>query len=145
MACCCLPHFDLGWESPAAPCKSQRCWQPKSAAAHSPGEKICEKGAELSLPICFLFSLHLFLHLLSVRLCHKIHVWKPRNKKNFPFPFPISPSSRRRQFLVSEHLLKKGFSPAAPPFCSERIIWCQVSSAAIAAPIQHCNVQRDAW
>lgn len=152
MACCYLPHFDLGWESPAAPCKSQHCWQPKSSAAHSLEKKICEKGAELSLPICFLFSLYLLLHLLSVRLCHKIHVRERRAEKDFSFPFPTSPSPKRRHFQVFEHFLKKGFSPTpghpllSLPFDLDELYGVKCpQQPSIPAPVQHCNVQRDAW
>lgn len=124
MARCCLPHFDIERESPAAPSKSQHCWQPKSGAAHSPGKKICEKGAELSLPMCFLFSLHLFLHLLFVYLCQKIHVWVPRTEKDFPFPFPTSPPSREDICKYLSIFLQRAFLQLlAFPCCPSLLFW----------------------
>lgn len=137
MVSCCLPHSDLGWESPAAPCKSQHCWQPKSPAAHSPGKKICEKGVELPLPICFLFSLHLFIHLFSVCLRHKIHL-----RRIFLLPSSLPPPPREDTCKCLSISFKKGlFSSSWPPlavpsFCSGWIVRCQGSSAAIPAAVQ---------
>lgn len=150
MACCCLPHFNLGWESPAVPCKSQHCWQPKSGAAHSPGKKVCEKGAELSLPICFLFSLHLCLHLLFLYLCHKTHVWEPRTEKDFRFPFPTSPPSREDTSKCLSIFLQRAFLQLlAFPCCLSLFFWMNymVSSVHSSHPCSSPALQRagDAW
>lgn len=144
MVSCCLPHFDLGWESPAAPCKSQHCWQPKSAAAHSPGKKICEKGAELSLPICFLFSLHLFIHLFSVCLCHKIHV-----RRIFLLPSSLPPPTEDT-FQCLSISFKRAFLQFLASPCCPSLLFCMnckvprvLSSHPCSSP--DCNRQKDAW
>lgn len=70
VACCCTLRFNLGWESPAAPCKSQHCWQPKSAAAHSPGKDLWE-WCWAPLTLNYSILVNLFLHLFSAHLYHK--------------------------------------------------------------------------
>lgn len=146
MARCCLPHFDIERESPAAPSKSQHCWQPKSGAAHSPGKKICEKGAELSYPCAFcshyIYSFTCFLFISVTKfMCECLEL-----RRIFLFPSPL-PLPQEKTFVSIWAFSYKGLfssswpSLAVPPFCSGWIIWCQVSTAAIPALVQHCNVQ----
>lgn len=62
----------------------------------------------------------------------------------FPSPFPLP---QEKTLLSIWAFSYKGLfsnswpSLAVPPSCSGWIIWCQVSTAAIPAPVQHFNVQ----
>lgn len=75
---------------------------------------------------------------------------RPQRWEGFCFSIPHFPLPKEKTLLSVWAFPQKGLfsnswpSLAVPPFFYGWIIRCQLSSAAIPAPVQHCNVQRDA-
>lgn len=112
MVCCCIPLFDLGWESPAAPCKSQHCWQPNQQQLILLGKRFVRKVLSSPYPYAFcshyIYSFTCFLFISVTKfMCES-----PELRKISLF-LPLLSPPPREDTKVFEHFLKKGFSP--PP------------------------------
>lgn len=152
MVCCCIPLFDLGWESPAAPCKSQHCWQPNQQQLILLGKRFVRKVLSSPYPYAFcshyIYSFTCFLFISVTKfMCES-----PELRKISLF-LPLLPPPPREDTLKCLSIsLKRAFLHLlAFPCCSSLLFGMNyvVSSVLSTSPVRQCAKrcmqEKDKW